>query len=183
MRWIKDGDFIRGEIPMTKFEVRAVTIALLDIEEHDVLLDIGAGTGSISVQAALHGAEVYAIEKSLEGVELIRKNAHKFEVTVHVFQGIAPEAVGQIPEFNKCFIGGSGGRLGEIIKSISARLPSEGIVVANFIRLENLVKCKKLLHMYNFEAIEARLFQTAVADKRGLLRGHNPVVIIKGEKA
>lgn len=168
---------------MTKFEVRAVTIALFDIEEHDVLLDIGAGTGSISVQAALHGAEVYAIEKRLEGVDLIHKNAHKFEVTVHVVQGTAPEVIGQIPEFNKCFIGGSGGRLGEIIKSISARFPSEGIVVANFIRLENLVKCKKLLTMYNFKAIETRLIQTAVADKRGLLRGQNPVLIVKGEKA
>jgi cobalt-precorrin-6B (C15)-methyltransferase len=183
MRWIKDSDCIRGEIPMTKFEVRAVTIALLDIEEHDVLLDIGAGTGSISVQAALHGAEVYAIEKRPEGIDLIRKNARKFAVTVHVVQGTAPEVLGQIPEFNKCFIGGSGGRLGEIVKSISTKLPSKGIVVANFIRLENLVKCKKLLNMYNFKAVETRLFQAAVADKRGLLRGHNPVVIIKGEKA
>jgi cobalt-precorrin-6B (C15)-methyltransferase len=183
MRWIKDDDVIRGNIPMTKFEVRAVTIAMLDIEEYDVLLDIGAGTGSISVQAALFGAEVYAIEKESEGVDLIRKNAKKFGVTIHVLQGTAPETLEQIPTFNKCFIGGSGGRLGEIIKSISAKLPSGGIVVANFIRLENLVKCKKLLNMYNVRTIKTRLIQTAAADKLGLLRGQNPVLIVKGEKA
>jgi cobalt-precorrin-6B (C15)-methyltransferase len=183
MKWIRDEDVIRGKIPMTKFEIRAVTIAMLDIEDDDVFLDVGAGTGSISVQAALHGANVYAIEKEYEGVELIRKNAEKFGVNVHILHGTAPEAIDQIPAFNKCFVGGSGGKLAEIIESIHAKLLPGGIIVANFILLENMVKCKELLKFHHTKNIETRLIQTAVADRIGLLRGRNPVVIVRGEKA
>ena len=75
MRWIRDEQFLRGNIPMTKFEVRTVSIAALEIEEGDTLIDIGAGTGSVSVEAALQGACVYAVEEKHEGAELIRKNA------------------------------------------------------------------------------------------------------------
>ena len=75
MKWIKDEEFIRGNIPMTKFEVRTLTIALLAIEKGDIFLDIGAGTGSVSVEAALHGAEVTSVELKMEGLELIDRKS------------------------------------------------------------------------------------------------------------
>ena len=87
MMWIRDEAFIRGQIPMTKFTVRAVTMALLDIEPWDVFVDIGAGTGSISVQAALLGADVFAIEQVQEGVELIQRNAKQFGLDIHIIHG------------------------------------------------------------------------------------------------
>ena len=139
MTWLRDEDFIRGKIPMTKFAVRAVTIALLDITPGDVLLDIGAGTGSISIQAALLGAEVYAIEQAQEGIDLIRRNAEKFAVKVSTIHGSAPETIKEVPKFNKCFIGGSKGKLEQIVRTVDARIDSGGILTANFIKLGNTV--------------------------------------------
>ncbi|WDC84912.1 50S ribosomal protein L11 methyltransferase [Caloramator sp. mosi_1] len=70
--WIKDDEFIRSRVPMTKFETRVLSLALLDVKEGDVLLDIGAGTGSISIQARKLGAKVISIEKDREAVEVLK---------------------------------------------------------------------------------------------------------------
>lgn len=72
----KDEEFLRGKVPMTKAEIRAVSVAQMELTEDAVVYDIGAGTGSVSVEIALSGEKikVYAIEKNPEGVELIRQN-------------------------------------------------------------------------------------------------------------
>lgn len=183
MMWIRDDNFIRGNIPMTKFAVRAMTMALLDITPGDVLLDIGAGTGSISIQAALLGAEVYAVEQSQEGVELIQQNAEKFGAKVHRIHGFAPECLETIPEFNKCFIGGSKGKLEPIIKTVHAMLCFDGRLAANFIRLDNMTIFTRLLQQYGYAQVETRLIQTADIDHLGMLRGHNPVCLVGGIKS
>jgi cobalt-precorrin-6B (C15)-methyltransferase len=157
-------------------------MALLNVKKGNILLDIGAGTGSISIQAALFGATVYAIEKTPEGSALIRQNAEKFGVDVHVVQGIAPTAIESLPEFTTCFIGGSGGKLEQIIETVSARLSVGGILVANFVRLENFVTCQTLLKTYGFQHLETRLIHTANIDKLGLMRGQNPVGIASAKK-
>ena len=87
MKWIKDEDFIRGNIPMTKFNVRVLTLGYLEIEEGDKFLDIGAGTGSVSIEAALHGANTCVIEREEEGIELIKSNAEKFNVNINIIKG------------------------------------------------------------------------------------------------
>lgn len=183
MRWIKDEDFIRGNIPMTKFEVRMVTMGVMEISEKDVMLDIGAGTGSVSVEAALQGAEVYALEREEEGVALIRKNAEKFGVDIHIIQDHAPQGIEEIGTFNKCFIGGSGGKLGEIVDAIHRKLKPGGIVAANFVTVENLVQFQHLLRQYEYANVETRVIQASMADGRtGILKAQNPVFIVKGEK-
>lgn len=114
---ISDGEFIRGSLPMTKSEIRAQAAAKLDIRENDICFDIGAGTGSVSVETALACpfGKVYAIERTAEGAELIKQNAIKFKTdNIEVIHGEAPEAMpGVIPD--KAFIGGSGGRLADIV--------------------------------------------------------------------
>ncbi len=183
MTWIRDEDFIRGQIPMTKFAVRAVTMALLDITPGDVLLDIGAGTGSISIQAALLGTKVYAIEQAQEGIDLIRQNAEKFGVKVSTIHGLAPEAIDEAPRCNKCFIGGSKGKIERIVETVDASLHSGGILAANFIKMENTVMFTSLLRQYAYTQVESRLLQTAEVDRLGLLRGQNPVCLIRGRKS
>lgn len=183
MIWIPDDEFIRGSVPMTKFEIRAVTLAQLDLGPGERLLDVGAGTGSVSVQAACLGVEVWAIERNSEGRKLIAKNAAKFGVAVEIISGSAPDALTGIPECSRCFIGGSGGKLPEIFEALESHLVGGSRIVANFIKVENMVECKKLLEHYGYRSIESRLIQSAQLDRHGLLRGHNPVFIIKGEKA
>lgn len=184
MRWIKDSDFIRGDIPMTKFEIRLISIGLLGIEPGDVLLDVGAGTGSVSIEAALQGAEVYSIEKETEGVELINKNANKFNTSIKVIQDAAPKGIEQVPYFNKCFVGGSGGNLEDIFSAVDNKLKSGGILVANFITLDNFHILKQSMNKKGYKDIEVRLIQSSKAyGKSGMLKANNPIFIVKGEKA
>ena len=82
MGHIADRDFIRGEVPMTKEEVRAVSVAKLSLSEESVLIDVGAGTGSVGIEAATYikKGKVFAIERKAEGIELIKKNCEKFGI-------------------------------------------------------------------------------------------------------
>lgn len=183
MRWIKDEDFIRGKVPMTKFEVRMATIGLLEIEEGDNLLDIGAGTGSISIEAALQGAVVTALESNEEAISLIKENSKKFGVDIKVIAGKAPETMKDIKGYNKCFIGGSGGNLREIFETVHCNLPSRGLIYANFITLGNMNTFIELLKEYRYEDINIRMLQASAVDgKTGLLKAQNPVFIVGGRK-
>lgn len=181
MTWIKDKDFIRGNIPMTKFDIRVLTIATLNIEKGDVLLDIGAGTGSISIEAALQGSKVWAVEKEKEGIELIKRNAKKFKVNINIIEGMAPNCLPSIM-INKCFVGGSRGQLKEIFNYLEENLIEEGVVVGNFITLNNLNEFLTLLEKYNYSDIDTRLIQTSKMNKMGMLKGNNPIFIVKGVK-
>lgn len=182
MKWLRDEDFTRGKIPMTKFEVRVLTLAMLDICNGDVFLDIGAGSGSISIQAALLGAKVFAVEREPLGLELISKNVEKFSADVETISGNAPEALDNIKVFNKCFIGGSGGKLSAIVSVVSEKIRSGGIIAGNFIIPDNMIVFKNILKELGYEDIEVRLIQCAVMDGLGLMKGQNPVYIVKGRK-
>ena len=181
MKWIKDREFIRGDIPMTKFNIRALTIAYLSIEKGDRFLDIGAGTGSISIEAAIQGAETWAIERKKEGVDLVKENSKKFNVSIHTIEGQAPDDLPDI-KINKCFIGGSCGKLKEIFQYLERNLESKGIICANFITLKNLNEFLSLLEEYEYRHIEVELAQSAYMDKIGLMKGENPIFIVKGVK-
>lgn len=181
MKWIKDDQFIRGNTPMTKFNIRILTIGYLEIEDGDRLLDIGAGTGSVSIEAALQGAKVWAIERDEEALKLIRTNSEKFNTNINIIEGQAPT---DLPDntFNKCFIGGSGGKLDEIFDYLDTHLEDGGILCGNFILLNNSTKFIELLKKHNYADIETQLIQTSYTDRLGLLKGQNPIFIIKGVK-
>ena len=110
---IPDSEFIRGEVPMTRSEIRAVVASKLGICYNDTVWDIGCGTGSVSVECALAATDgtVCAVDRSTDAAELTRKNAVRFGCdNINVVCGSAPDALGSLPAPDKVFIGGAGGR-------------------------------------------------------------------------
>lgn len=167
---------------MTKFDARIAAIAALGIEEGDTLLDVGAGTGSISIEAALQGAFVIAVEEKEEGDRLIRQNASKFGVNIQVIRERAPQGLEEILDFNKCFIGGSGGNLRQIFEHVHNKMPSKGIIAANFITLKNLNEFMVLLNLYAYKDIELKLIQVSYMETTGILKSQNPIFLARGRK-
>lgn len=166
---------------MTKYDIRVMTCHMLELNEDSKFIDIGAGTGSISIQGAKLGAKTWAIESKEEAVELIKQNREKHGVDLEIIHGMAPEACPN-EVFNRVFIGGSRGNLPEIFNYLDDHLASNGIVVANFVTLNNASECKKLMKDYGYE-FELKLVQISYEDHIGILRGQNPIFMMKGVRA
>lgn len=124
MTGIPEECFVRGQVPMTKSEVRAVIMSKLAVREDDVIYDIGAGTGSVSVELALAAGrgQVFAVECDPEGISLIRQNGEKFGChNLTAVEGMAPEALTGLPAPDAVFIGGTKGRLDPILDAIPGK--------------------------------------------------------------
>lgn len=137
---LRDDAFIRGKVPMTKEEVRAVSLAQLALTRDAVVYDVGAGTGSVSVEAARCSdrIRVYAVEKNPRALELLEQNRRKFYADgIRIIGGQAPEALDDLEPPTHVFIGGSGGRLKEILKAVTGKNPEVRIVI-NAISVETI---------------------------------------------
>lgn len=185
---IPDQEFIRDDVPMTKEEVRTISISKLRLKEDDVVIDIGAGTGSISIEIArmLKKGYVYSIEKDEKAVKLIKDNCKKFNIkNIKIIEGEAPEALKEIKNINRIIIGGSGGRLAEILEWSDANLRKRDRIVINAITLETLKNSEKFLESKRYNDIE--IIQVAIskfkeAGNSKMLKANYPVFIISGEK-
>lgn len=172
---------------MTKMEVRAVTLSYLQLEEGHTFLDIGAGTGSITVEAARNykHLKVFAIERNPLALELIDLNLKKYDLNrVAIISGTAPMDKGSIPRCDRVFIGGTGGHMKEIIHWLTQEvLTEEAILVMNMITLENLNEGMKALYDYGFDEIEGSSLLSARLSLLGDLhyfKPENPCYILKG---
>lgn len=185
---IPDGEFIRGEVPMTKEEVRAAVLSKLRIAPGDTLWDVGAGTGSVSVAMALLAREgqVFAIEREEDACALIMENAAKFGTrNLVVTKGEAPAALGPLPAPDKVFVGGSGGHLREILETALGKDPRVRVVIAA-VTLETLSQATAALAQLPFTGVEVSQITVARAKKAGpyhLMTGQNPVFLLSGEGA
>lgn len=180
MNWMNDSDFIRGDVPMTKEDVRILTVAGLELAPGLSFLDIGAGTGSISVAAAALGCAVTAAEVKDEAVELIEKNAEAFGVEIDVIRGKAPACL-KDESYDRIFIGGSRGQLDGILRFAHDHLKPGGILAGNFITMSHAEAMKAFLKK---EGYDRSLKYVAVSreDRLGLLRAENGVFMLKGRK-
>lgn len=188
---IPDEEFIRGNVPMTKQEVRILTLAKAAVAQTDTVLDIGAGTGSISIEAALIATKgkVFAVEKNSDAIGLIKKNADKFKVkNITVIEGYAPEAMPDASEkIDVAFIGGSGGQLGGIIADIDKRMDAGGRIVINAVTLETLGQASSVFKerfdgKYAVEVICAQITRMKKAGGYNLFDALNPVYIFTAKK-
>jgi len=185
---IKDEDFIRGKVPMTKQEIRAISIAKLELKEDDTLIDVGAGSGSVGIEATtyLTRGKVYGIEVNSDGIEVINKNLKKFNVeNYEVIEGMAPTDIPKIT-VDKMFVGGSKGNIGVILEWFLENSSPNGKVVINTITLESLGDTMKELERLKFVEIEVVNINVARNKKIGrynMMMGENPIYIISAKRS
>ena len=180
---IADDEFIRGVVPMTKEEIRAFSIRKLRLHRKAVLYDIGAGTGSVSIEAALLDPEieVFSIERSPKALELLRLNREKFHAgNVHIIEGTAPEAIRDIPSPTHVFIGGSGGGMKRIMERIM-ELNDKARIVVNCVTPETLSEVMAVSR--EFQLPDPEIVQITAARYRRAGNYHlpqmvNPVYVI-----
>ena len=185
---IPDELFIRGDVPMTKQEVRAVALAKLRLAATDTVWDVGAGTGSVSIEAALvaRAGSVWAVERNAAGVRLIRENADAFGCgNVHAVPGVAPEALAKLPVPDAVFVGGSAGELPSIVEAALEKNSQVRLCVP-CVTVETLTEACALLSGSRFKGFEACQVSAARAEAVGshhLMKAQNPVFLVSARGA
>ena len=182
---IADEEFIRQDVPMTRQEIRILSLVKARIAPDAVVYDIGAGTGSISIEAARLAPQgkVYAIERETAGVQLIRANVANFAVSnVHVIQAEAPDGIANLPEADAILIGGSGSRLPEILEAVTPKLKAKGRLVLNCITVQTLMQCIEYMRThsdtYIYEAIQVQVTRLQQVGTYDMAKANNPIYIV-----
>lgn len=187
---IPDDAFIRGDVPMTKRDIRALCTSMLRVGADEVMWDIGAGTGSISIEAACMQptARVYAIEFKDVGCELIGLNRVRFGAyNVTVVQGRAPEALADLPAPDVAFIGGSTGGLEAIVEAVLAANPRARIVISA-ITLETVAQTQTLLAelaergaIADYQATQISVANSRKVGRYHLMTAENPIFVFEAQ--
>lgn len=179
---LDDDLFLRGKVPMTKSEVRSISLSKLRLHKDAVVWDVGAGTGSVSIEAARLAKDgvVYAIEKKDEAIDLLEQNKRKFGTdNLEIIKGLAPEALEGLPAPTHAFIGGSSGNLKEILEVLLEQNPGVRVVI-NAIALETVAEAMQCLKSMAFTDVDIAQVSVAKGKKLGsyeMMMGQNPVYI------
>ena len=171
---------------ITKDEVRAVTLHKLRLPQTGVFWDVGAGSGSISLEASrlCPGLRIFAVEKGQERIDTIKTNMQRYNArNVEVILGTAPEAFADLPAPDRVFIGGSSGKVGDMVKLINERM-SSGIIVINAVTLETLNDSLLSLEQSGFtvDISELSVARSKIVAGKQHMSALNPVFIVKGER-
>ena len=171
---------------ITKDEVRAVTLHKLRLPLTGVLWDIGAGSGSVSLEAArlCPDLRIIAVEKEQERIKSIKANMDRYHaLNVEIIHGSAPDALMALPAPDRVFIGGSGGNVGDIVKLVAEKMQT-GIMVINAVTLDTLNDSLASLerHGYSVEVSEISVSRSKIVGGKRLMSALNPVFIVTGER-
>ena len=181
-----DGDFTRGDAPMTKEEIRELSVCKLHLEPWHTVWDVGAGTGSVSLEIAFAVTEgrVIAIERNDAALQLLKTNKERLGArNVRIVAGKAPEALEPLPAPDRVFIGGSGGSLMRIMEIALQKNPSVRFVITA-ITLETIgavLQSFKELGLRNVEMVQANISRDRKAGPYHLMCAENPVYIMSAE--
>jgi precorrin-6Y C5,15-methyltransferase (decarboxylating) CbiT subunit len=184
---IPDDMFERGGVPITKEEIRAIVISRLRLTDNARVFDIGAGTGSVTVECALvaRNGIVFSFEKNTEALTLIRKNCEKFSTgNVVIIEGEAPGTLEKGGSFNRAFIGGSGGNITGILDYIHNNMDAEGRVVVTAITLDTLLRVREFFKKvrYRHDIIQVSVSRVEEIAEYSMFKAINPVFIISADK-
>ena len=176
---VDDEEFSRGKAPMTKSEIRSLSVAKLQLPKDAVVY----GTGSVTIELALAAVDgcIYAIERNQEACDLIEENKRKFGTpNIQVVHGLAPEAMEDLPAPTHAFIGGSAGNLKEIITCLLGKNPLIRLVI-NTVTLETMAEvseCLKALNLIEQETIWVNVSRAKKLGAYHLMMGQNPIYIV-----
>jgi precorrin-6Y C5,15-methyltransferase (decarboxylating) len=179
---IADSEFIRDKVPMTKEEVREVSICKLSLYQGAVVYDIGSGTGSIAIEIARisDDIQVYAIEHKKEAVALIDKNKQKFGLeNIEVIEAHAPNGLDKLPKATHAFIGGSGGEMKEILPVLYNINPNMRVVI-NAVSMETISEINYIManpQIINAEVVQLQVSRANAVGQHHLMKAENPVWI------
>lgn len=186
---MKNSEFITGKVPITKEEVRAISLSKLELNKKSIFVDIGSGTGSVTVEAAINypNLKVYSIEKNEDAYNLTKENINKFNLkNVVQFKGEAPLELGlKENEIDGIFLGGTGENIREIIEYYYKFMKEKALIVSNFILIENFNSCLEIFKEFNFKDIEASQVYVSKLEKLGkgsFFKPNNPIFIISAKK-
>ena len=180
---LPDSAFVRGKAPMTSAEIRALSLCRLGLSREAVLWDVGAGTGSVSVEAALTcpDGRVWSVEYKEEALALLTENRSKYCLhNMEIVPGRAPEALTDLPAPTHVFVGGSGGEIGRILELVSGKNPAAKVVV-NCITSETLAALQealKRLPVRDLQCVQVCVNREEKLGQYHYLRAGNPVFII-----
>ena len=181
---LPDSAFQRGKVPMTKEEVRALALSKLRLEAHHVVWDVGAGTGSVSVECALScpAGRVYAVEKKEEALALLAENRARFHAAnLEVVAGTAPEALEALSAPDRVFLGGTSGSLEDILNVIFRKNPAAR-VVCTAVTLETVGEAARCFAgLEGADMVQVAVTRTRPAGRYHLMDAQNPVWIFSGE--
>lgn len=187
---LPDEDFERTEeVPITKEEVRVIQISKARLSPGQTVYDIGCGSGSISVEAALQiesAGKVYAIDFNPKAIELTKKNLTKFNLSnVTVILGNAKEKITDLPEADAIFIGGTGGDTRDIVKLSEDKLKSGGRIVIAIILIETFFAVLDVIEKLKFTSVDVTQITVSKSRKTStgtMMLARNPVTIISATK-
>ena len=184
---IPDDEFVSIKKLITKEEVRVVTLAKLKLRHDMCLWDIGAGSGSICVEAdhLLPDGRIFAIERNQECCQFIKENLQKFNTrNVVLIEGVAPDCLEELPDPDCVFIGGSGGNLWDILDTVDQRLAVGGRIVLNASTLDTLTSANEYFGNagYQVEVVTINIARTRPHSNYKLFEAYDPVYILTAVK-
>ena len=186
---IDDNEFIRDQVPMTKQEIRILSLIKARIKPDAIIYDIGAGTGSLSIEAARLAPQgrVYALEREAAGIRLIRANAANFAVgNVAAIETEAPAGIADLPEADTVLIGGSGSKLVSILDAVTPKLKADGRIVLNCITVQTLMQCIEYMRSHSdifvYEAIQVQVSRLQQVGPYDMAKATNPIYIVTCRK-
>lgn len=185
---ILDNDFITSkDVPgPTKEEIRCLVICKSNVSSDDVVVDIGCGTGGLTLEFAKRAKKVYAVDKNAKALDLTLKNLkkHSLDHKVNIIHKDALEALKDVSEFDILMIGGSGGDLPLIIEEGYKKLNNSGRILLTSILLEtpiDAVKTLKKLDM-KIEVVNVSISKGQLIERGTMMLANNPISIVTGKK-
>lgn len=179
---LPDRLFVKGSTPITKEEIRVITLSKARLEPGLLIWDIGSGTGSIAIEAARMApdSEIWAVEKQSLSCTIIKENCKQFKIDgIHIVEGKAPQALTDLPRPNRVFIGGSGSLIKPILKEVRNNLLPGGRVVVNSVTLDTLTETLKFFSVgWKTEVIQVSVNKLSDLGSSRILKAANPVFIV-----